>query len=255
MDQSIESCYETIRLGKNPICLACKQNHGGSKALGMWHVGNNFSGNPLKILFVGKPHRDEPYNAVENSDFPDVLNGIIASTNFEYCLAENCATALFMRKSWPYWSYTREFTSKLFGSPERAWDNIAMTNIVKCTVSKGTDRTSKPMKQSCISDLGVIWKEIITLNPRHVTFYLGRNYDSYIEEPIIKRFFPDGRIDEVTNRNYYVNVGRKKCWWWHRNLILANGDVIKFLRVSHPERMNKKDYINHLYSWITDTTI
>jgi len=40
--------------------------------------------------------------------------------------------------------------------------------------------------------------------------------------------------------------------WWDREIILKSGEMVRILRVSHPERMKKNDYVKNISDWLSN---
>jgi len=132
---------------------------------------------------------------------------------------------LFFNKNWPYWSYTKEILKKVYNTDEKgAWDRLAFTNVIKCTLerNKRNDNTPNYLKLFCLKEFGIFWKEILLLKPTHVVLYLGKDYNEYISNETIKSFIPVEKIDEIASNDYHIQVGKKRCWWWHRIIYLSN---------------------------------
>ena len=156
-----------------------------------------------------------------------------------------------MNCSWPYWSYTREILSRIYGSDD-PWNHCSFSNIIKCTNVDGaghptTDLTSYTMAKSCIDNLGVIYKEIETLKPNHIIFYTYKLYP----ELLINLPFANS-ITETTPRNHKVACGKKTLGWWTRTAKTSWNDNVKILVTGHPERMKKDTYISLIVDWVKD---
>jgi hypothetical protein len=231
--QELCRLYETeLRLLIHPVCA--KQCDATIKnPLVAWHVGTDFHRALPRVLFVGKPHRGIP-GAVRSSGVIDPRRMVEEDLR---------------HRSWPYWSYTREIAARIFGTHERGWDQIALTNIIKCTnVDAGWDgaptgdTTTRTMAECCVSKLGVISHEILLLRPTHVVFYTGGLWPELLEE--LAPFTWRG------GRPGHVPCGAKRLFWWERE---ADGPQIRDLKVlitGHPERMRKEDYVGLIASWI-----
>lgn len=51
-----------------------------------------------------------------------------------------------------------------------------------------------------------------------------------------------------------IPIGQKQLSWWSRKYYAADGSLLTcFLRIGHPERMNKEDYVTEVANWITDS--
>jgi hypothetical protein len=228
--------FETdLQLLNNPICTQCDAIL--KKPILPWIVGDNFLNSKEKILFVGKPHRGTP-----GEGFP---SGILDSTKPHLDWLMDC--------SWPYWSYTREILSKLYGVKD-AWDYCSFTNIIKCTnVDVGgagnptTDQTTYKMAESCIKNLGVIFKEIEILKPNHIVFYTYQLYPDLLTDlPFAQT------ITELTSQHNKVACGKKQLGWWTRTAQTKWNDNVKILVTGHPERMKKDAFTDLIADWINN---
>jgi len=253
--KKIINMYKKNNIGRNTICQSCRKdvcekNEFMSEPLSIWHVGQKYFESDVRILFVGKPHRGEPYNSEENSDFPNLNNQLLETEDYILGIAENLAAELFYNSGWAYWEYTKQILGKIFDSVDEGWKKVAITNLIKCTNTKTEDKTEEIMKKNCIEKLGIVWKEIDILKPTNVVLYLGPDYDEFIENKMLKKFLNINKIEEVYNKDHFINIGNKKCRCWERNLLLNCGKEINLLRISHPQFMNKKEYINEIKKWV-----
>ena len=228
--------YKEIHLGKNDICTNCikinhKKNCNLSSPNSMWKVGQNFSYQNNKILFVGKVARGE-------NTGPKIDNLFEDSTAL--------GDKLLLESSWAYWNYTREIIKNIYGNIESGKEKIAFTNMVKCNDSINTDKTTGTTKNHCIEQLGVIWNEIKLLRPNKIIFYTHFDYDRYITS-----FRPTYKFRDITNITNRIKIGAKKMPWWERAFYDENGNIdTEFLRIGHPERKNKIDFVREVTNWI-----
>lgn len=214
--------YENILTDQNPVCTKCKSNNTDlTSPVGAWVVGNKFYSHSKRILFVGKNARGNLGKSYHGFQ-------VVFST------ARNC----LWKKPWPYWNYTRAITDAVYGNDDI--ENIAFTNIVKCNDSDGKDSTSEHTKGCCICQLNVIGKEIDIIRPTHIVFYTSWKYDDYI--PLIFDTYT-----EIEKRK--VKIGKKEMPWMEA-IGQLNDNLIKILRVGHPERMKKDEYVSAISKWI-----
>jgi hypothetical protein len=190
-----------------------------------------------RVLFVGKPHRGGRDQALD-SGFIDPAAWVAKD---------------LWNKPWAYWSYTREIAENLYG--QSAFDFIAMTNCIKCTnvdtkkhgKSTSTDRTTFKMAESCISKLGVIWKEIVLLKARTVIFYTFGLHRRLLEAVPITL---SDTIEERTPQNHLVRCRNKWLGWWERSCKTPWTDNLRILVVGHPERMARREYVELVTNWV-----
>ncbi|MBE9501876.1 MAG: hypothetical protein KAX23_04700 [Dehalococcoidia bacterium] len=235
IEDQVFQMYESIRLGTNPICKDCIAKHEAMgrplyKPASIWHVGNKFEDDENKIIFVGKPARGE----------------LGMETGHGYIDTRECGEKLFFEKSWPYWSYTREIASRIYGTSEEGWEHIAFTNIVKCNNSDTTDAATTEMKENCLNKLGVLWREIEVLKPKRIIFYTHWFYDDYID-----RFRFGDYYQDKASRTHTIPNGKKVVSWWHREFLHNDRVAIRFLRTSHPERQQREGFVGKIVNWIT----
>lgn len=150
-----------MELGTCKICEECHKKERLSLPIGCWCVGSDFNKTSKRILFVGKNARNNPGTIEDGFRNP-----------FQYTRES------LWNKSWPYWSYTRAITLRIFG--DDSIEHIAFTNIVKCNNSGGKDTTSDFVKSNCILNLKVLQQELKVIHPTHVIFYTSWYYDDYI---------------------------------------------------------------------------
>jgi len=233
---NIENLFETYKelsLGNNPICRKCIESNSTflSKPISAWKVGHDYWNQQNRIMFVGKVHRGLDLGPMVDDLFQD---------------STNIGDELLEVNSWAYWSYTREIIKNVFGDFKSGKEKIVFTNLIKCNNSHSVDQTTQFTKKSCLSELGVFWKEVTVLKPNMVIFYTGWDYDEYIGNYHYSASFKD-----ITNRHNKIKIGSKFMPWWHRVFYDNNGNVLaEFLRIGHPERLKKAEYINLVSSWI-----
>ena len=221
-EKKLLELYKNTLTEQNPICKKCKNNNDAlTRPVGAWVVGNKFYSHKNRVLFVGKNARGNP-----GKPYCDFQFAFWESRNHLW------------KKSWPYWSYTRAITNAVYGNDDI--ENIAFTNIVKCNDSTGKDCTSWHTKECCICELKMIGKEIAIIHPTHIVFYTSWKYDDYIP-----RIF-DTYIETKKTK---IKIGAKEMPWMEANGQL-NGNSIKILRVGHPERMKKNDYVAAVSKWL-----
>ena len=230
--QLLKNVFESqLGLLNNAACSRCDASF--KNPLLPWIVGSKYFESNEKILFVGKPHRGTP-----GVEFP---SGILDPREPHLDWLMGC--------SWPYWSYTREILVSLYGNSD-PWDYCYFTNIIKCTNVDGEgnptqDETSYRMVECCINDLGVIFKEIETLEPRHIIFY---TYSLY-PHALSKLPFAES-VAEITGQDHKVKCGQKTLGWWERVAKAKWSDNVKILVTGHPERMKKDSYVSLIGNWI-----
>ncbi|MCR4650687.1 MAG: hypothetical protein K5662_02920 [Lachnospiraceae bacterium] len=151
-------------MADNDICIECREkNKGLCRPVSAWFVGKCFHTQSKRILFVGKNAR-----------------GFQEEVKEGYNEAYECSRDKLFNKGWAYWNYTKDIIAKIY--PDDCLERTAITNIVKCNNSNSNDTTSDSMKAFCITQLGMIKKEIgnynspwcegIAMNGERKIFYL-----------------------------------------------------------------------------------
>ena len=221
MEENLFIMYDDINLGSSSVCKECQEKTTNlSLPVSFWFVGSNYEHENGRVLFVGKNARGKPGEKRNN-----------------YYDGRNVAKELW-NKSWAYWSYIRNITEEMYG--ENGADYIAYTNIIKCNNSSSTDNTSELVKDNCIRKMQVLRREIELLKPKRIIFLTSSGYDNYI-----KSIF--NNVVDIENKK--IQIGAKKMPWWEFSAYIEN-DNIKVLRVGHPERKKKVDYVNAIANWI-----
>ena len=221
MEENLFKMYDDIYIGSSSVCKECQEKTTNlSLPVSFWFVGSYYEHENGRVLFVGKNARGKPGEKRNN-----------------YYDCRNVAKELW-NKSWAYWSYIRNITEEMYG--ENGADYIAYTNIIKCNNSSSTDNTSELVKDNCIRKMQVLWREIELLKPKRIIFLTSSGYDYYI-----KGIF--NNVVDIENKK--IQIGAKKMPWWEFSAYIDN-DNIKVLRVGHPERKKKVDYVNAIANWI-----
>lgn len=232
MKKKLFEIYKNLKMGSNEICRNCRNlTQIENNALSAWIIQNKQS--ETNILFVGKVARGDQIGELINEKLED---------------ATVMGDELIHESSWAYWSYTREIIKTVYGDLDSGLKNVSFTNIVKCNNNTDEDTTSYIAKQHCISQNKFIWKEIEILRPKKVIFYTNYYYDDFIDE-----YTPTfaSKISEIKDRNCEIKIGKKTMPWWERNYFSKNDQlVLSTLRIGHPERKKKIEFIKMVSDWI-----
>ncbi len=243
LEQSVFDMYKECSIGSNPICQRCrtheKKKFGRlSNPVSFWHIGEQFQADPNRCLFIGK-------NTVDGSDFP-VIDGV-HDTRLG-------GRVLYLYGHSPFWTYTDKIVRRAYDLSNRreTLSCIAITNLIKCNHSTGEecgDTTSDSMRQSCLEQLGVVWKEVDILKPRHIILYTGASdYDSHIERFHYGDAFQD---ENETNKSTQIPLGKNRLPWWERNFYSNKQLVLRMLRTGHPQGKSI-EYIDHVAEWLKE---
>jgi hypothetical protein len=233
--------YKSLDLWKNSTCKACQaiceaKGLPLSGPISIWQVGEAFNSDERRLMFVGKTARGQ-LGTQEEAEREISINGFVNGT-FD-------ADSMFADKSWPYWSYVAECLVKLYGSADAGWSKIAFTNMVKCNTSSTIDNLPYAIKQNCIDELSVIWRELEILRPKNVILFTHTDYDDHIE-----RYTAGLEVREITKRSSYIPNGKKRMIWWEREYHSMTGLNFRLLRTSHPERQKKESFVANIVAWV-----
>ena len=217
-EEKVFEMYKKINIGKSDICQKCRgQNTNLSLPVSIWQVGDEYYDSKYRVLFVGKVARGTP--GEKHGDFMD---------------STKRADELYQNVGWAYWNYTKAIANSLYD--KNAWEKIAFTNMVKCNSSNTIDTTTDSMRDFCLL---VLKEEIKMLKPKNIVFYT-KGYDEQIE-----RLF-----DNIGNsKTEYVNIGKKEMSSWTFEGTIGD-NVVRCIRVGHPERLKKEAFVNHILQYL-----
>lgn len=227
--------FHDCGMGSNAVCQSCRSESGvTTNALGPWLIAESPS-EQQSVLFVGKVARGDCLGEEVGENLEDV---------------RAFGRDFIRTSSWHYWSYTREIIEEVYGSLDAGFRCVSFTNIVKCNNESTPDTTHPAAKRRCISENRFIWHEVELLRPQRIIFYTNCDYDDFIDE-----FMPTYASKWRDNSDLSVDVGQKTMPWWDRSFF-DNDDkeVLRFLRIGHPERKNKEDFVQLVSQWISSTT-
>lgn len=234
MKETIFEMYKSISIGQNTICEECNKEKELGLPLSLYFVGEKFQPSEDTIMFVGK-------NAIGGEGIGQIVDNIfIDSTNFG-------ALSLGLEEEWStrraFYAYTNEIIKRYYGSYEFGKQFVALTNIIKCNNSSTNDQTSFNTKKFCIEELQVIWREVNVLQPKRIIFYTGRDYDEFIDE-----FRPSNYFNHIDIEDDETN-----CWWNRKFINEDSSTALEILRVFHPQRKIKEEYISKILDWLNQT--
>ncbi len=224
IETKLSKMYDQYFVADNDICIECREkNKGLCRPVSAWFVGKCFHTQSKRILFVGK-------NA---SGFQEEVK---QGYNEEY----ECSRGKLRHKGWAYWNYTKDIIAKIY--PDDSLERTAITNIVKCNNSNSKDTTSDSMKAFCITQLGMIKKEIGIIKPTHIVFYTSWNYDAYIAS-VFDSVLDPGDMKQTKKIGNYNSP-------WCEGIAMNGERKIFYLRTCHPERKNKSEFTKAVIEWI-----
>ena len=102
------------------------------------------------------------------------------------------------------------------------------------------DTTTGTMKDFCIRQLGVVRREIGIIQPTHIVCYTHTFYDDWL---------PDV-FDRMTCLHSENRLVGRKHMPWAEYVCDLDGAEIRLLRIGHPERMKREDYVSAVVDWI-----
>ncbi|HFD86340.1 MAG TPA: hypothetical protein ENJ35_01540 [Gammaproteobacteria bacterium] len=193
-DQVIDIYEDELNIPNNQYCQQCDSAY--KQPLLPWVIGKQYFTKEGGVFFGGKPHRSTPMNSSVRS------SGIID--------ARGRGRELFSESKWPYWSYTKAILERRYGSSELGYEHIAFSNVVKCTSTRGTDKTSLGCATQCIKNNGVIFEEIRLLRPRKIVFYTWSMHRGLFKEI---PFSKEGSVVEHTDGRFKKLCGAKRLGW------------------------------------------
>ena len=221
LESQLFEMYSQEALGSNPTCEDCGKV---SAPFSFWHIGEQYSNDPHRLLFVGKTSRNDPSDTNKSGIYD----------------ARQRACELFFNSPWPFWSYIRAILEDVFGNPRDGWDCVALTDLVKCNKK---DKTTKEMRQNCLTKKQVFQKELSILQPKLIVFVTGTRYDSYLRDLKVENCTT---IDAQEKREN----GNRTFPWWVRQFVQNDLPVRRFLRIPHPQYQDKKGYVGKVAEWI-----
>lgn len=224
-EEKLFDAYKKMDLGNSNICNECHSKISDlSFPATIWGIGKDYADSEYKLLFVGKNARGNPGKKVDSAGFLDCRD-----------MADN-----LWNKPWAYYSYVKNIAEKIY--PYSGINSISYTNILKCNNSWSTtkDIANKLQKDNCIKNMQVIKKEVQILNPQKIIFLTSWYYDEYFSFIFDKMKI----IDDSTEQ-----IGKKKMPWKDFVGTVGNNQI-EVLRIGHPERLKKDDFVNKVCNWI-----
>ena len=226
-EHRILDMYEKEQPGKCQLCQMCKEKCKRNNLnllpnpTGVWFVGNNYSRQKKRVVFVGKTAIGQP----GGQDSFDGSRTYLWPTNHKY-------NSMF-------WLYTYRISKIVFHSEEP--EDIAMTNLIKCNTGSDKDITNDDIKSYCIQQNQFIKKELKILLPTHIIFYTHRFYDNFL-----KYVFDNSNFENVRAINKFDMP-------WGEGIGYIGDNKMHFLRTRHPQGA-KTDFVQHVSDWIIGTS-
>ena len=229
--------FDKDKIGENEICSRCREETNiCTTPLSPYLISDEVINPNERIMFIGKTARGSDFGEETDIFYEDV-------TAF--------GNDFIRTSSWAYYSYTREIIKRYFGSIDAGIKHITYSNLMKCNNESTQDTTPYNAKQYCLNENKFIWKEIGIIQPKRLIFYSHNYYDDFIENfrPLNSHHFID-----VTDKSNAIEVGEKSALYWHREFFDKNNKLLcAFLRTSHPERLNKEDFVQNVLRFLKKT--
>jgi len=189
-------------------------------------------------VFVGKSHWYDK-TQVEELKF-------LGSTEFRDCRDDGAV--MFLTRQSMFWGYIQDIAKQLYpeeGNEARLLDHISITNVTKCnTCLDYQDTTPYRLTENCIE---IFEEEMKALRPKHIVFFTGRGYDSYIDK---LSFGYAISPKDITKRTYKKEIKNQYfVWWWHREFYESDKARMHLLRTRHPQGA-PKGFIGEIVKWI-----
>jgi|LakMenEpi03Aug12_release.lakeMendotaPanAssembly.Ray.scaffolds.fasta_scaffold615313_1 uracil-DNA glycosylase len=237
MFQDIYNRFKLEKIGENEFCTKCRlETDICTTPLSPYLISDNFTNPNERIMFVGKTARGCDFGNETDSFYENVLE---------------FGNDFIRNNSWSFFSYTREIILRYFKDLEEGLKKSSYSNLMKCNNESTQDTTQNLSKELCLNSNKFIWKEINIIKPKRIIFYSHYYYDSFIDN-----FKPENccKIIDKTSQENTVPIGQKFAYHWHREFYDKEGKFIcAFLRTSHPERLNKNDFVNNVLKFLIET--
>lgn len=209
--------YIKEKIGFNSICQECKSysERQGFKLFNgpvpIFHIGKDFGLQKTNLLIVGKVAYgwDDKFN-----DFDEIwtkaINGDKKATEIIQETIENRVQELFFSRITTYFSFLEFALSNIFGSAEKAFRSVAITNFVHCNDGSIYDSLRQKVRYYCASldANGFIHKEIEILRPSHILVLsnsIQRKYERYIENTNLNVKFIEHPSSPGRSKNDFTN--------------------------------------------------
>jgi hypothetical protein len=172
--------YQDTLMGKNEICQKCKSTSESkgrpliNGPLPIYHVGKNFDKIEKRLLLVGALAYgwDKEIKEAES----------LKSSEEDRFIKYHEVLHKRFREIWNneesrYFKIIKKCCDRIFGNEENAFNNIAITNLVRCNTGSIRDLNFQNSRWSCISlnQNGFLAKEIEILKPTHVAIFSTQN--------------------------------------------------------------------------------
>lgn len=186
----IYNMYFANRIGQNNFCVQCRsdaekyRNPLKSGPIPIFHVGKEFTQKRTKLLIIGKV----AYGWGDLSDlWSSCFSGDVESINVLKSKVENRVKELFYNGETVYFSFLKKSLREIFGSTDRAYNSVAITNFMHCNDDRINDYLRQKTRFYCASKKanGFVHKEISILKPSHIivlTKTFKKKYERYLTD-------------------------------------------------------------------------
>ena len=198
----IYEMYLNENIGFNPLCKLCKE-YAKSKnkellngPVPIFHIGNNYHKQEIKILFVGRvaygwDELKELWGKLKLSELKNEMSDIV----------EDRIKDLFFNErryheddgKLKFFTYIQKACEMIFGNDIDGFNNIAITNYVHCNTDSISDNLPQKVRNYCVdkNENGFLFKEIDILNPTHIIILTTDwKYNRYTYNINIAKKFP-----------------------------------------------------------------
>lgn len=176
--------YSNMRFGYNEICLNCKNSAiKKNKELiqgpvPIFHIGENFGKQDKSLLFVGLvAYGWNSIIADHKLIWEKQSNDLIITDKIQKSVEDRFEDLYFNKQGYyknekpvKFINFIKAASSEIFGNDRTGYDNIAITNFVKCNTEEVNDNLPQQIRNFCcnINQNAFNLKEIEILKPTHI---------------------------------------------------------------------------------------
>ena len=190
--EQIAEMYISKRIGKNDVCMKCRaeSDKKGNKHIGpipMFHIGEDFYNDKLRMLIIGSV-------SYGWDEFADIKDNKLSTPNATRSIMKDVEQGIYEIFMDPKERYGRRISFlnmiksiciEVFGSFEKAYPKVAITNVIKCNAGNVEGGAPTHMKSFCANscnELMVTKQEIDILKPNVIIALAGSSGgNAYIE--------------------------------------------------------------------------
>jgi len=175
--------YSKVKYGYNENCMNCKNNaiekdkELTQGPVPIFHVGKDFDKQNKRLLFIGLVAYG--WNDIitdQNATWEKIASGDKEEINKIQKLVENRFEDLYFNKQQyiedekpvKFISFLKEACNRIYEDESIAYNNIAITNFVRCNMDDVADNLPQIVRDFCCSNNSFFVKEIEILKPTHI---------------------------------------------------------------------------------------